>query len=319
MTPARAQLLRKAMGRATWMTKRKLASRALAAAERFNDRLYVGLEYRTSAANGPRYGHGRPAHQQLDEILRRNDEVYREALETIMRHAGDLRRIDRHAGEPAEPSWINDMLPALDSAAIDAFLRERRPRHYVEIGSGNSTKFAARARRDGRLATELISIDPRPRSEIDGLCDRVIRSPLECTDLEIFTELEASDVIFFDGSHRVFMNSDVTVFFLDILPRLAPGILVGVHDVYLPEDYPPEIGGRYYSEQYMLACWLLAGDRMEPILPAAYVHRRDLRGALSGLWHAPELEGVEHHGATFWWRVARAPVRLPVQGAGSRQ
>jgi predicted O-methyltransferase YrrM len=301
-----ARLLRKLGNRAKSTTRRVLRTGSLAAAERLNERLYVGLEYPPSAVNGPRYGHGRPPHDELEKILCRNDDVYRVSLQIILSHADDLRQIERQSRDPREPSWINDFLPGLDSAAIYAFLREWRPRRYIEIGSGHSTTFAARAKRDGQLTTEIISIDPHPRSEIDGLCDRVIRSPLESADLGLFGLAEAGDVVFFDGSHRVFMNSDVTVFFLEVLPRLAPGVLVGVHDVYLPDDYPPEISERYYSEQYLLACWLLAGENIEPVLPAAYVGRNDsLRGVLSALWDAPELQGVPHHGATFWWRVAR--------------
>jgi hypothetical protein len=310
--------LRTVTGRAAWMTKRTLASRALAVAERLNDRIYVGLDYPTSAVNRPRYGHGRPPHRELEQILRGNEEAYREALRIILGHADDLRMIERHARDPVEPSWINNMLPGLASAAIYAFLREWRPRRYIEIGSGNSTRFAARAKRDGKLATELISIDPHPLAAIDGLCDRVIRQPLECSDLGVFSEAEPGDVIFFDGSHRIFMNSDVAVFFLEVLPRLPAGVVVGVHDVYLPDDYPVEIRDRHYSEQYLLASWLLAGDRMQPILPAAYVHKRgDLRRMLSALWDLPELDGVEHHGAAFWWRVALPSVLSPVHTVGT--
>lgn len=313
LRPTVAIGLRKVADRVAWMTKRTVASGALALAERLNDRTYVGLDYPTSSATGPRYGHGRPPHPQLAQLLDRHEGAYREALRIIFRYADDLRMIDRHAGDAAEPAWVNDMLPGLDSAAIYAFLREWGPRRYIEIGSGNSTRFAARAKRDGNLATELISIDPHPRAAIDGLCDRVIRQSLECVDLDLFGEAEPGDVIFFDGSHRIFMNSDVTVFFLEVLPRLAAGVVVGVHDVYLPDDYPAEISDRHYSEQYLLAAWLLAGDSVQPILPAAYVHERDdLRGMLSPLWAFPELVGVADHGAAFWWRVARRSVASDV-------
>ena len=312
--PSVAIGLRMVADRIVWMTKRTVASRALALAERLNGRTYVGLDYPTSSAPGPRYGHVRPPHRELAEILGRHEGAYREALRIIVRYTDDLRMIERHAGDTVEPSWTNNMLPGLDSAAIYAFLREWRPRRYIEIGSGNSTKFAARAKRDGQLATELISIDPHPRAAIDGLCDRVIRQSLECVDLDLFDDAEPGDVIFFDGSHRIFMNSDVTVFFLEVLPRLPAGVVVGVHDVYLPDDYPPDISERHYSEQYLLAGWLLAGDSVQPILPAAYVHGRDdLRRVLSALWDLPELEGVADHGAAFWWRVAGRSVSSHVQ------
>ena len=64
------------------------------------------------------------------------------------------------------------------------------------------------------------------------------------------------------------MNSDVAVFFLDILPNLAPGVVVHIHDVFLPDDYPPQWIERYYSEQYLLACYLLAeSTKFDVILP----------------------------------------------------
>src|SRR5262245_52540208 len=108
----------------------------------------------------------------------------------------------------------------------------------LSIGSGHSTKFARRAVVDYGLPTQITSIDPHPRAEIDALCHRTIRKPLEETDLNVFDELEPGDVVFFDGSHQYFMNSDVTVFFLDVPPRLKPGTLVQVHDNTLPYDYP---------------------------------------------------------------------------------
>jgi hypothetical protein len=282
-----------------------LAPRALAIAEWLNDRTYVGLEYPASAEPGPRYGYGRPRHPGLHALIQCREDAYHASLGVLLRYAEELRQIEHHATQIGDPSWINDMFPGLDGAALYAFLRQSQPRRYIEIGSGNSTMFAARAKRDGALGTELISIDPHPRASIDQLCDCVVRKPLESADLGLFDGVEAGDVIFFDGSHRVFTNSDATVFFLDVLPRLPAGVRVGVHDVYLPDDYPAEIGSRYYSEQYLLASWLLAGERAELLLPAAYVHRTPhLRAVLAPLWKELALEGVADHGAAFWWQVS---------------
>lgn len=112
-------------------------------------------------------------------------------------------------------------------------------------------------------------------------------------------------MLFLDGSHRVFTGSDATVFFLDILPALAPGVLVGVHDVYLPRDYPAEIAGRHYSEQYLLAALLLGDPQwVRPLLAADFVSRRPaLAAVLDPLWRRPELQGVETHGVAFWFEV----------------
>jgi hypothetical protein len=106
----------------------------------------------------------------------------------------------------------------LDAVALYGFIATRKPRRYVEIGSGTSTKFARRAVTDHSPRTEIISIDPDPRSEIDALCDDVMRMPLEDVPADFFAGLCADDILFFDGSHRAFQNSDVTVFFCGRLP-----------------------------------------------------------------------------------------------------
>src|SRR5262249_13315340 len=138
-------------------------------------------------------------------------------------------------GDPADgaPYWDNGWLPPLDALGLYGFLAEHNPRRYVEVGSGNSTRFARRAIADPRLSTRITSIDPAPRAHIDPLCDVVVRQPLERADLGLFADLAAGDVVFLDGSHRAFMGSDVTVFFFEVLPRLPAGVLVHVHDIVL--------------------------------------------------------------------------------------
>lgn len=117
------------------------------------------------------------------------------------------------------------------------------------------------------------------------------------------SEPEASGVLFFDGSHRIFMNSDVATFFVDVLPRLAPGVLVAIHDIYLPDDYPLDVAPRFYSEQYALASYLLApGADIEILLPATYVSRApQYRDVLDGFWDRVGHADVERHGGLFWF------------------
>jgi len=151
----------------------------------------------------------------------------------------------------------------------------------------------------------LISLDPEPRREIDRLCDEVIRERLETVDLDLFDHLEAGDILFIDGSHRCFMDSDVTVAFLDILPRLAPGVIVHFHDIFLPYDYPAAWGERYYSEQYLLACFLLAETKLFRILfPNWFIGRdAELTAVLDPLFTRPEMQGVEPRGGSFWLEI----------------
>ena len=148
---------------------------------------------------------------------------------------------------PLDPRWSNGWFQGLDALALYCFIADGRPRRYIEVGSGNSTKFARRAIVDHSLDTTITSIDPEPRAEIDDLCDRVVRSPLEDVDLSVFSALDEGDIVFIDASHQCLQNNDVTTFFLDVLPQLSAGVLVQLHDIFLPWDYPPQMADRLYS------------------------------------------------------------------------
>ena len=177
--------------------------------------------------------------------------------------------------------------------------------------------FARRAIRDHGLPTRIVSIDPHPRTEIEALCDQSIRSPMEDVDTHVFDQLGAGDILFIDNSHRSFQNSDVTAFFLEVLPRLRPGVIVHIHDIFLPVDYPPAWADRHYSEQYLLACWLLANPkRFELMLSNAFVSiDSELSGQVAPLWDAPRFAEAkaaairvmpDFKGQSFWARLREA-------------
>jgi hypothetical protein len=257
----------------------------------------------------PRWGWGRPAHAALAALIEEGREGYRRVLHALLDLREPLARVPADAPrDDTGPSWASEFLPGLDTASLYGFVALGRPATYLEVGSGASTRVVHRAVRDAGLATRIVSIDPAPRAAIDTLCDEIERRPLEDADLARFERLGAGDIVFVDGSHRCFTNSDATVFFLDVLPRLAPGVLVGIHDVYRPYDYPPPWMDRFYSEQYLLAAWLLAGDRLEIVFPATFVSLdAELSRVLDPLWAEPGLGGVARHGGAFWVRVRPAP------------
>jgi hypothetical protein len=266
-------------------------------------RTLLELDYRPNDRNVPRYTEPHPG---LERIIAAGEAGYAQSLAVIAGYAESLAAIDLVGRDAIEPSWSNPFLPGLDAAALYAALRSRQPARYLEIWSGNSTKFAARARRDEGSVTRITSIDPAPRSEIDALCDEVIRAPLEAAPSTVWESLAAGDVVFMDGSHRVFMNNDAVVFFLDIVPNLPAGVLVGIHDIFLPYDYPTEFADRYYSERYLLAAWLLGGAPVRITLPAAYVCAH-MPAQVDELWRSsPELIHVPPHGGAFWFETSQA-------------
>jgi predicted O-methyltransferase YrrM len=261
----------------------------------------VDLDYDVKPA--PRWGYGKPAHPQLRELIDAGRARYAARLQGLLAFSAALARIPREQSAPSEPAWTNPWFTGLDGMALYGLIRAEQPATYLEVGSGTSTKFARRAVLDGRLQTRITSIDPAPRAEVDAICDRVIRKPLEDIGLEAIDELQPGDVLFMDGSHRVLTNSDTVVFFLEILPRLKPGVFVHVHDVFLPYDYPSEWNNRFYSEQYLLAAWLLggsAGVRIE--LPNAFITQdAELKDILKPIW-SDELPDMSHIGGSFWMR-----------------
>jgi hypothetical protein len=147
----------------------------------------------------------------------------------------------------------------------------------------------------------MISIDPQPRNEIDGLVDEIHRSPLEDFNPGFFDKLDDNDILFLDSSHRAFQNSDVTAFFLEIIPRLKPGVIIHIHDIYLPYDYPTGHLRRLWNEQYLLATALLYGGKgLRIIFPCWYVYADpDLSGHLSRLHQGP-LKVLSLQGCSFW-------------------
>jgi predicted O-methyltransferase YrrM len=234
------------------------------------------LEYLPSRDFAPRWGASRPPIPQLERWFRAHAPAYHTLIDenrTSARALADIP-IEFDPSNLPSPAWHGVPYAAFDSATLYTMVRKYRPRTYLEIGSGITTCFTHRAVVDANLDTRIVSIDPEPRASIDAICANVIRDGLETCDLAIFDDLVANDIVFFDGSHRSFMNSDVTVFFIDILPRLKPGVVVHIHDIMLPYDYPDSFKHWYWNEQYLLAVYLMGNaHRLIPLGPTAFICR----------------------------------------------
>ena len=254
----------------------------------------------------PRSRHWDPK-SKLYRLVASGADRYLDFLRSVAVFQPFYERIPVRESAKSMPHWVNGLFPAVDAITLYGILALHNPRRFIEVGSGNSTLFARQAIKDHRLRTSIISIDPLPRAAIDDVCDEVIRLPLEKVSRTLFDSLHEDDVIFVDNSHRAFSNSDVTVFFTEILPDLPSGLIYGLHDIFLPLDYPEEWSNRWYNEQYLLACYLLGGARGDTIVCAnaflSVVEPRLLE-PLSPILDSPRLKGIERTGGAFWMRRA---------------
>ena len=253
-----------------------------------------------------RYTFEKP-HQVILAILEKNRDVYITHLNNLQSDIDYFKSIPLKSNGKnlTTPHWHNKYFPGLDAVMLYYFVHHFKPERIIEIGSGTSTLLMYNAIRNFNLSTELISIDPQPRKNIDQLCQNIIRQPLEShTDLTMFENLKTNDILFFDGSHRSLTNSDVTFFFLEILPVLKSGVIVHLHDIYLPYDYPNFMIEKLYNEQYLLAVQLLlTHSKIEILMPCFFVASdKKLNQLLDNFWSNLRPE-IETHGGSFWFRV----------------
>jgi hypothetical protein len=200
----------------------------------------------------------RPPYAAVLDVLQRNEELFIKLLSTIDAFAGALLRINDEP--PPAPRWTQEWFPRLDAAAAYAIVRLRRPARIVEVGAGHSTRFLARAVADGKLPTTITAIDPAPRARLDGLDVRLIKKTVERVGDGPFADLKGGDILSIDSSHVLMPGTDVDVLLNRILPSLPSGVLVHLHDIFLPDDYPEAWAWRGYNEQLGVAPLLLGGQ-----------------------------------------------------------
>ena len=152
--------------------------------------------------------------------------------------------------------------------------RRSRPRRIVEVGAGHSTRFFCRAVADGALATSVLAIDPAPRAGLDGLAPLTLRrQPVQAVGAAAFAALRAGDIVSIDSSHVLMPGSDVDFLLNSMLPSLARGVHLHIHEIFLPDPYPAEWAWRGYNEQTAVA-GLVTGGAWRVDFAAHYVATR---------------------------------------------
>ncbi len=190
-------------------------------------------------------------------LFQKKEQAFSQFLEETSRFKSEFNTFGTQP--PPEPRWEQDWFPRLDGAAAYAMVRSQRPKRIIEVGSGHSTRFMYRAIRDEGLDTELSAIDPAPRADITKLPIKIDNRIVQETDLKAFNELEANDILFIDSSHIAMPGTDVDYLFTNVLPTLPEGVMVHIHDIFLPDAYPAEWEWRGYNEQQAVVGFLSGG------------------------------------------------------------
>ncbi|WP_171231701.1 class I SAM-dependent methyltransferase [Ruegeria sp. HKCCA4812] len=177
------------------------------------------------------------------------------------RHKAALEALKDPARNQTGYRTGNGYYDSPDADALYLMIRRFQPKRVIEVGCGNSTRVTRQAIIDSNLDTTITAVDPYPRADIAHVVDRFEQKRLEETDPALFAELEAGDILFIDSSHVVRMSNDVAHLFCRIIPSLNPGVVIHVHDVFLPYEYPKRF---FYDcpgwgEQYVLHSLLQSG------------------------------------------------------------
>jgi hypothetical protein len=166
----------------------------------------------------------------------------------------------------------NSQFSWLDARALFVLIHAWRPRRIIEVGSGYSSLLIADInRRWFDCGINVTCVEPYPRAflknRIDGIT-RLIEDKVQRVPIDEFAALAAGDILFVDSSHVAKTGSDVNRIYFDVLPALAPGVHIHVHDIFLPHDYPQIWAldeNRSWNEQYLVQALLMytEGFRVE--------------------------------------------------------
>lgn len=237
-----------------------------------------------------------------------NDESHASILEGVFSRY--ISEYDYAEHKPAEDADLfqfytrNSQFSWLDSRLLFVLLREWRPRQIIEVGSGYSSLLMA----DVNLRflggnCKITCVEPFPREfltrGLPGLTE-VLKLKVQDVPLERFQALGPGDILFIDSSHVSKTGSDVNYLFLEVLPRLRPGVRIHVHDIFLPFDYPRDWVidmNRSWNEQYLLRALLMYSTAFRVLFGCNYAFYRWPKAVQRAL---ALPKGHAFAGGSFW-------------------
>lgn len=226
------------------------------------------------------------------------------------KYGQEYNAFPKECTDPRNYYLNNSAFASGDAEVLYAILRDLRPRKMIEIGSGYSTLLTCEALRvnsndASNYRCEFTAIEPFPPAFISPPPPEVTRferRPVQQVPVQLFSSLEAGDVLFIDSSHAAKIGSDVVHEYLTIMPNLAPGVVVHIHDIFIPAEYPRwwiNEARFFWNEQYMLEAFLNYNREFEVIMPLHAVwqlHGEPFHKMI------PSFEPGRHAPSSFWIR-----------------
>jgi len=206
----------------------------------------------------------------------------------------------------------NKWCGSVDGEILYCMIRRFKPHRLIEIGSGFSTRLIVQSilknkEEDDQYECSFNAIDPFPRDIVrKGFphfsSSQLISKKVQDVPLSEFSALSEDDILFIDSSHVLKTGSDVAYEYLEILPRLNKGVIIHVHDIFLPAEYPKAwlYDWNYFcNEQYLLQAFLAFNKSFEVLWAGSYMHLNypdALKKAFSSYQRAERWPG------SFWIR-----------------
>lgn len=215
------------------------------------------------------------------------------------------------AGAPGQYHTNNNNFGFSSAALLHTMIRTHNTRKVIEIGGGFSSLISLQALRLNHGDDfHFDCVEPYPWSWLEETLRalpgaRLLKQPVEQLDPDMLADLAANDILFIDSSHCVRLASDVNFLYLQVIPRLKPGVIVHIHDIYIPYEYPRvHFHGRqklFWNEQYLLQALLTDNARLEVILPGFFV-QKNMEIEFAAAFHA--YDPAKHRRtSSFWLRV----------------
>jgi hypothetical protein len=219
-------------------------------------------------------------------------------------HAYDYPEVSKDTPDLTQYFTRNSEFSWLDSRSLFVLLCEWQPSRMIEVGSGFSSLLVADVnRRVLQNGLHFTCIEPYPRAflthKIDGIT-RLVQARVQDVPLETFERLEAGDILFIDSTHVAKTGSDVNYLYFEVLPRLAAGVRVHIHDIFLPHDYPRDWvvrENRSWNEQYLLRALLMYSAGFRVLFGVSYACFRFPEKVRSALGRSGD---AILRGGSFW-------------------